>query len=256
MNLKKMKADYHKDWLTNLEKNEKGQDRIWFNYLYSECKKVINEFLTKRTTPDLNNYFKLPELSFLYVGMYKTIGLDMAKWYVKHFEKYIEKQNDLQFDLWEQQYAFIGEKIAGERIVSVSGSRKKEFNNILRKQMSNPEFMSMHEAAAGRILRKKFKGMSAFNARRIVRTESVNIANYATNQSAAEIFGADNLKKEWIATIDARTRDSHLAANGQIAFLNGMFEVDGEKLSHPGDSRGSAKNVINCRCTSAPLPII
>lgn len=256
MNRKKLKADYHRDWLKYLDRSEIRQDRIWFNYLYSECKKVINEFLLKRQIPDLNGYFKLNELSFLYIGMYKTIGSDMSKWYVTHFEKYIDKKNDLQYDLWQEQYAFIGNKIAGERIVSVSGSRKKEFNNILRKQMSNPEFMSMHEAAAGRILRKKFKGMSVYNAKRIVRTESVNIANYATNQSAGEIFGADNLKKEWIATIDARTRDSHLAANGQTALMNGLFEVGGEKLSHPGDSSGSAKNVINCRCTSAPLPII
>ena len=32
------------------------------------------------------------------------------------------------------------------------------------------------------------------------------------------------------------------------------FLVGGEELSYPGDSRGSAANVINCRCTNAPFP--
>jgi hypothetical protein len=32
------------------------------------------------------------------------------------------------------------------------------------------------------------------------------------------------------------------------------FLVGGEELAYPGDSRGSAANVINCRCTNAPFP--
>ena len=58
--------------------------------------------------------------------MYKLMGVDTAKWYVRNYEKYMKKQvevSDVQLDLWEQAFAFIGETIAGERIVSVSGSR-------------------------------------------------------------------------------------------------------------------------------------
>ena len=55
--------------------------------------------------------------------------------------------------------------------------------------MADPDFQSMNEVQAGRILRKKFKDMSISNAKRIVRTESVNAANYATNQSATDVFG-------------------------------------------------------------------
>lgn len=46
--------------------------------------------------------------------------------------------------------------------------------------MTDPDFQSMNEVQAARILRKKFNDMSVHNAKRIVRTESVNAANYAT----------------------------------------------------------------------------
>lgn len=118
-----------------------------------------------------------------------------------------------------------------------------------------PEFQVMGEDAAGRILRKKFREMSVSNAKRIIRTESVNAANYATNQSATDIFGKENLRKEWIATNDERTRIDHARADGQVVGMDEQFLVGGEELSHPGDSKGSAGNVINCRCTNAPFPI-
>ena len=258
MNQKKLKKNFYKNWLTNLYKNEKSQDNIWFNYLYNECKKVIQEFVKTKQIPDLQQYFLVTHLNILYIEMYKLMGVDTAKWYVRNYEKYMKKQvevSDVQLDLWEQAFAFIGETIAGERIVSVSGSRKKEFLRILRKHLQNPEFMVLGEVAAGRILRKKFKEMSAVNAKRIVRTESINIANIATNKGAIDVFGADNLQKEWISGGDARVREAHRIANGQITDMNGLFEVGGELLSHPGDSRGSAGNVINCRCVSAPIPV-
>jgi len=96
--------------------------------------------------------------------------------------------------------------------------------------------------------------MSISNAKRIVRTESVNAANYATNQSATDVFGKENLQKEWIATFDKRTRIDHIQANGQIVDMDKNVLVGGEELAYPGDSRGSDANVINCRCTNAPFP--
>ena len=120
--------------------------------------------------------------------------------------------------------------------------------------MADPDFQSMNEARAGRILRKKFDELTVSNAKRIVRTESVNAANYATNQSATDIFGKENLKKEWIATLDNRVRIDHIEANGQVVNMEENFLVGGEELAYPGDSRGSAANVINCRCTNAPFP--
>jgi len=85
-------------------------------------------------------------------------------------------------------------------------------------------------------------------ARTIVRTESVSAMNYATiTQGQSEEF---ETTKEWVAIEDGRTRRSHSHAgvDGEKIDINGRFS---NGLRFPGDKEGSAKEVINCRCTLA-----
>ena len=257
MDIKKIKANFHKNWLKQLEVGEKKQDKIWFDYLNGEANKIIDEFLANnKNIQNVDAYYTLDQFENLYIGLYKDIGLRMANSYMNNYKKYIRKQDASQFqDIWSEKFAFIGKATAGERIVSVSGNRKKELIKTLNKYMANPEFQVMNERQAQRVLRKKFKHISIVNAKRIIRTESVNAANYATNQSAIDVFGKENLQKEWIATRDNRTRLEHIEADGQIVKMEENFIVGGQKLERPGDPSGSAWNVINCRCTTAPFPI-
>jgi uncharacterized protein with gpF-like domain len=108
--------------------------------------------------------------------------------------------------------------------------------------------------AQARILRRKFKEVSQHQALRIVRTESALAANFATQQTARQIFPGSQMSKEWIAGSDARVRPAHQEADGQIVRFDEDFLVGGESLAYPGDPRGSAGNVINCRCSTAPIP--
>ena len=62
---------------------------------------------------------------------------------------------------------------------------------------------------------------------------------------AAEKMGI-KVRKEWLATIDGRTRHSHAMLDGE--------QVDNEKkfsngCMFPGDPNGPASEVYNCRCT-------
>ena len=253
---KKFKNNYQKDWLNQLDIAEAKQDKKWTKYLVSESNDIIDEFLkANKQIPNLQFKFKDSDLTKLYVELYQEVGNKFAKWYAQNFDKYITKNIDVEYeDIWNEKFAYIGSQVAGTRVVSISGNRKKEFVRTLKRYMADPDFQSMNEVQAGRILRKKFKSMSVNNAKRIVRTESTNAANYATNQSATDVFGKENLQKEWIANFDNRTRIDHIQANGQIVDMDKNFLVGGEELSYPGDSRGSAANVINCRCTNAPFP--
>ena len=81
---------------------------------------------------------------------------------------------------------------------------------------------------------------------RIARTEGHRIQNTATMNAAydAKERGAD-LVKQWDATLDGKTRDSHVAVDGQIRELDEEFS---NGLDYPGDPAGSAAEVINCRC--------
>lgn len=80
----------------------------------------------------------------------------------------------------------------------------------------------------------------------IARTETHGAANNGADAAARQT--GMQLKKEWISVKDARTRDPHRDAEGQIVEMDGLFDVGGELLRFPGDPAGSAANVINCRC--------
>lgn len=84
------------------------------------------------------------------------------------------------------------------------------------------------------------------NAVRIARTEGHRIQCSATHDAAqqAKNRGAD-IVKMWDATLDGKTRESHVAVDGQIRELDETFS---NGLMFPGDPTGGAAEVINCRC--------
>jgi hypothetical protein len=56
--------------------------------------------------------------------------------------------------------------------------------------------------------------------------------------------------KVWYAELDDRTREDHIEVDGTRIPIDGMFDVGGEQLRYPHDYlNGSAKNLVNCRCT-------
>ena len=101
----------------------------------------------------------------------------------------------------------------------------------------------------GNILRNTIVGMGAYRANLIARTEVHRTASFA-NEIAAESINIAGTKKEWVAVRDARTRVTHLVANGQRVGLEERFTVGGELLKYPGDPSGSPQETINCRCVS------
>lgn len=64
----------------------------------------------------------------------------------------------------------------------------------------------------------------------------------------AESIGI-TLQKEWLATLDDRTRDEHRALDGQRVGVDEPFEVDGAKIMFPGDPDAEGYLVYGCRCT-------
>lgn len=96
---------------------------------------------------------------------------------------------------------------------------------------STEHLFGKNEAAAVRAARTAVTG--AENAGRV------------SSYQRAERLGI-KLKQEWLATLDVRTRSSHIQLDGE------KIEV-GEKFSNglrfPGDPDGDGSEVYNCRCT-------
>lgn len=90
----------------------------------------------------------------------------------------------------------------------------------------------------------------------VARTETLAAVNggayFGAVRDAAE-RGDPAPFKAWLSTADARTRPTHVAADGQRTLLTSPFTVGGAQLLFPGDPRGPAHEVINCRCTLLPF---
>lgn len=87
----------------------------------------------------------------------------------------------------------------------------------------------------------------------IARTETMR----ASNAGSFELYRHAGVpQKEWLATGDDRTRDTHMEANGQVVAVESPFTVGGYQMMYPGDASLGAppEEYINCRCT--PLPVI
>lgn len=97
---------------------------------------------------------------------------------------------------------------------------------------------------------KRFNQLESWEATRIARTEIHN------SNTLGVIQGYDDLNVEYIqwssAGPDGRTRDSHLAIDGEIIPMGATFS---NGLMYPGDMNGSAEEVINCRCQALPFII-
>lgn len=65
---------------------------------------------------------------------------------------------------------------------------------------------------------------------------------------AAERLGL-KVKKQWMATLDDRTRDSHQVLDGQVQDIDKPFDSILGPIMHPGDPSADPANVYNCRCT-------
>jgi len=84
----------------------------------------------------------------------------------------------------------------------------------------------------------------------VARTETMRASNAGGFQLYKD-WGVQ--RKEWLATGDNRTRDSHRAANGQIVSIDEPFTVGGSPMMYPGDPGAPIAEFANCRCTTAPV---
>lgn len=56
------------------------------------------------------------------------------------------------------------------------------------------------------------------------------------------------VKKEWIATLDERTRDAHQDLDGRVQDVEEPFDSILGPIMYPGDPTADDENVWNCRC--------
>lgn len=102
--------------------------------------------------------------------------------------------------------------------------------------------------AVGKLLRDAFDGMTHQRLEMISRTEIGSAQNLGAMESYIK---AEVARVQWLASLDDRTRESHMMEHGRIVKLGEKFPVTG--LDYPGDKSGPIEEWINCRCAVAPI---
>lgn len=87
---------------------------------------------------------------------------------------------------------------------------------------------------------------------RIARTEIISASN-AGAQDGMKAAGAT--QKEWLATSDDKTRESHALLDGEVVGVSESFvsPISGEQLAFPGDPSADPSEIVNCRCALIPV---
>jgi SPP1 gp7 family putative phage head morphogenesis protein len=92
--------------------------------------------------------------------------------------------------------------------------------------------------------------MNESKMRMFARTAITGAQNAGHQQQMADAEKELGIKqlKQWVATLDMRTRDTHRHLDGQEVPYNKPFHSDLGLIRFPGDPEAEPGNVYNCRC--------
>ena len=171
----------------------------------------------------------------------------------------IEKQvgSDIGFDLWDEQAVkrLIVEKpdimpYYSEVLAWRRGFDVKKGKLAITEAITSSLLMGNSIPHIADEMQKKLPNMSRVSSVRTARTAVTGAQNAGRQESfdAAAQMGIE-LEKQWLATLDSRTRHDHAAADGQTVGEKDPFNIGGYDMMYPGDPSGPAHEVYNCRCT-------
>ena len=158
------------------------------------------------------------------------------------------------FDLWDEQTVkrlmveqpdlmpYYPPKRALKRGIDLAYGKKQITASVTSSILQGKSIKHMADD-----LQKRITTMSRDSAIRTARTAVTGAQNAGRMDSyaAAEKMGI-KLKKEWLATLDARTRYSHAKLDGEQVAQDKKFS---NGCRFPGDPQGPPWEIYNCRCT-------
>lgn len=158
------------------------------------------------------------------------------------------------FDLWDEQTVrrlivehpelmpYYPADRALQRGIDLAWGKKQITANVTSSILQGKSIKDMADD-----LQKRIPTMNRDSAIRTARTAVTGAQNAGRMDSyaAAERMGI-KLKKEWLATLDSRTRHSHAMLDGEQIEPDETFS---NGCRFPGDPQGPAREVYNCRCT-------
>lgn len=155
---------------------------------------------------------------------------------------------DFLIDAWRAVFMDYSTNYAYRISNELSETTREEIRRAL--QESYEQQLNADQTAS--YIRKKVgREISRSRAVLIARTESATAANLGKLTGAKSWLDEAGEKgyKQWIGRADGRERHTHYLLNDTIIPIDEDFMLDGERCTAPGDTRLSAAERCNCRCT-------
>jgi hypothetical protein len=246
-----MQVAYKRNRFINARKESATQDRIRRSYERSLNRKLINMF--DDISRDASKFYKVNGTQGMQVYLAKTRdkveNTIKPHWY-SVIKTFTDRMDDVFFkrdtDFYNILLARFINRIGANHISDIDDTTRKH----LQRTLLNAQSEGLGVDATARIIRERYSPkFSRYRSAVIARTETHSAATFASHEVGKEYAKLQPaLQKQWVATMDDRTRLAHRTANGQIVAMEEKFIVDGMQMEYCGDPAGGARNIINCRC--------
>jgi len=226
-----------------------------FRILLKEFRALLKSIPFKNITPE--NAQNIILLNINEENLQKSllkVYLVIGNSYGNIISQQLKAEQKKRFPLFSEAFQrFIVEYMRKEGFTSIKIITKTLVQEVAKVvtelSKENIDIFTLRKAIEKTVNRPDFYKWQAL---RIARTETTFAMN-ASKDIAGEVSGLV-LDKIWIGRDDGRERTTHIALNNTMVSQNELFTVGDSKMKYPGDKNGSAKEVINCRCTYAFKP--
>lgn len=228
--------------MAKLERTVERQLKPMINRQYMDAASLITHGVK-----DVNHVVNVqaPRLRRILRAHYRRVAFTAGRQAIIAFEDFTKGMNE---SFWNEINKFIALN---------TGRKIKQMQDTTKKMIALTIDLGVRSGETNREIATRIRKTGAidsrFRALRIARTETLGIYNSATDASIRET--GIKFNRIWSTTLDLRTRRrkkksvfDHWVVDGQKRKQNEDFDVSGEALSYPGDPKGSAGNIINCRC--------
>lgn len=248
------KVAHAADWVKRHGGYERKAYKQFKSALDAQVKPVINHIKSYGSiTPDLADMLvRKSPMEDAYKQVYVSLGILQANYTIKQINRLGKSVKAVSFfsDAWRRLMELFYTTEAADRVSDVTDTTRERIRRVLDE--ANAQNLSV-EATADYIVAQL--GDKDFNRNRalvIARTEATTAANKGASLGNAN--SDYETVKEWLAISDKNTRHTHMVANEQVVENDEDFIVGGERAQFPGDTRLSAKEVIQCRCSCVYIP--
>ena len=242
----------------NYQKQHSIYERKAYRIIQYHIKKILNKIPYKVVglstyEETINAVITEQDIYAMFKEIYTTIGINYGNKINNSLER-TKKANILfNSDLLKQILLFLSND-GGVKITSVRDTLIADVIKAIKETIGENATVIDLQNAIYNIIQKS-QTFYKWQALRIARTETTSASNFSAIETArmSDIV----LDKMWISVQNNRTRLTpfdHLNMNNQIQELDKPFFVGGQEIDYPGDTKASAGNVINCRCTIAFIP--